>query len=53
MKIFIKYQETEGKKLQNILLQTTQVYESMARIFYEAKMQKDGDVTLPISENNS
>jgi hypothetical protein len=36
-----------------MLLETTQLYESMTRTFYELKMQKDGDVTLPISENDS
>ena len=36
-----------------MLLETTQFHESMAKILYDAKVQNDGDVTLPTSEEDS
>jgi hypothetical protein len=36
-----------------MLFETTQFHESMAQTFYDAKVQNDGDVTLPISKEDS
>ena len=41
------------EKIQKMLLETTQFHESMDQIFYDAKVQKDCDVTLPTSEDDS
>ncbi|HYP42885.1 MAG TPA: hypothetical protein VEQ18_02580 [Candidatus Nitrosocosmicus sp.] len=47
---------TKKQKEENIkkmLLETTQFHESMARAFYDAKVQKDGVIILPSSEEDS
>ena len=36
-----------------MLVETTPFYDSMARSFYEVKVAKNGDVTLPTSEDDS
>jgi hypothetical protein len=41
------------KNIQNMLVETTHFHESMARSFYEVKVAKDGDITLPTSEDDS
>ena len=48
------HQEPKKKSnLKKILLKTTKFHELMAKTFYDAKVQKDGDVTLPTSEEDS
>ena len=41
------------EKIKKMLLEIIQFYESMARTFYDAKVQRDSDVTLPTSEEDS
>ena len=46
-------QKQKESSINKMLLETTQFHESMAKTFYDAKVQKDGDVTLPTSEEDS